>query len=568
MPDQKTLGESIRLRMKHLEEVKQDYDARDLDIAKYVNPRRELLRDSQRYDNKGGARGKQAFTGEPANALNIWATGMQGHMVSQSLRWFKNIVSIPALNQVDEVKKYLQKYDEAMYGEYNNSNFYAILPEWFRDAGSIGTASLYTEEDIGRKVATHTVIHPREVFIAEDVYGNVDTVFRKFFLTAKQAVDKFDKPGDKLSQTIKDNAEDHPEKRHEFIHAVFYNTDRMFGSLLSKDKQYASIYVEMTIDATNLDGTVRESGFDINPYAVWRLRKNSDEIYGYSPAADAMVSIKKLNQMSRTLLKMAQMAAESPLNIPEHMRGHTQIKPDGHNYFERGGDKISAINTGSQYPIAIDREDKVRQIIEDAYGVDFFLVLQRAEREMTATEILERQAEKSVILGPQVDSLEREGLTKANDNVHVIADGAGRLPPPPQILVDAEEEAKESGQRPVRINMRLIGPLAQAQRRLFQMQPIENGLNKLGQAAVLYPKVLDKIDPDRLAEKILDTTDFPQDVMRTDPELKEYRDKQELEQQQAQAMQIAQGAADAYPKLAKKPEEGSPAEAIGEAIGA
>ena len=51
--EEKTLGATIRLRLKQMEEVKRDYEDRDYDIARYVNPRRELLKDSQRYDNKG-----------------------------------------------------------------------------------------------------------------------------------------------------------------------------------------------------------------------------------------------------------------------------------------------------------------------------------------------------------------------------------------------------------------------------------------------------------------------------------------------------------------------------------
>ncbi len=562
MPD--TLGSKIRLRMKQLEEVKELYTDRDYDIARYVNPRRELLRDSQRFDDKGEARGRAAYSGVPTSALSVWVDGMQGHMVSQSMRWFKNIVSDKRLNQNDEVQSYLQEYDEAMYAEYNNSNFYAVLGEWFRDAGSIGTATLFTEEDIGREVAIHIPIHPREIFISEDRYGEVDTVYRKFFLTARQAVQKFGT--DNLSKAIIDNAKTSPEKRHEFIHAVFPNEDTMFGSILSKHKPFASIYLESVHDHVS-DGVVRESGFDINPYAVWRLRKNSDEIYGYSPAADAMVAIKKVHQMSKTMLKAAHMSVEGPMNVPEHMRGHTRIEPKGHNYYAKGGDKITPINTAMNYPIAIDREDKVQVIIEDAYKVDFFLVLQRAEREMTATEIMERQAEKAVLLGPQVGRLEREGLSKANDNIHEIADRAGRLPEPPQILIDAVDEAKRRGQRPIRLTQRFIGPLAQAQRRLFQMQPIENGLNKLSMAAALYPKVLDKIDPDKLAERILDSTDFPQDILRSDTELAEIREKQEQELAQAQAQQQAAAMADAVPKLQKKTEEGAPLEAVAEQLG-
>lgn len=557
---EKSLGETIRLRLKQLEEVKRDYEETWSDIGRYVNPRRELIRESQKFDNKGEGRGKGAYSGVPMSALSVWVDGMQGHMVSQSLRWFKNVINDKRLNENDEVKAYLQEYDEAMYGEYNSSNFYAILGEWLRDAGSIGTATLFTEEDISRQIAVHTPIHPREIYISENRYQEVDTVFRKFFLTAKQAVEKFD--SNLLSKQILDNAKEHPEKRHEFVHAVYPNTDRMFGSILSKNKPFTSVYIELDSKEAGKDGVVRHSGFDINPYAVWRLRKNSDEIYGYSPAADAMVSIKKAHQMSKTLLKAAHMAASPPLNIPEYMRGKTRIEPDGHNFFEKGGDKASVINTGINYPIGIDREKEIQRIIEDAYRVEFFLILARAEREMTATEIMERQSEKSVLLGPQVDRWTKEGLSKANENVHQIADKAGRLPQPPQILIDAVEESRRRGTKPVRLNQLFIGPLAQAQRRLFQLSPIKNGLNELVQASTIFPKILDRVDPDKLAERILDSTDFPRDILRTDDQLRDIREQQEQELAEAKQQQMMQGMADSVPKLQKKTESGSPLEAI------
>jgi hypothetical protein len=303
-----------------------------------------------------------------------------------------------------------------------------------------------------------------------------------------------------------------------------------------------------------------KSGYDLNPYAVWRLRKNSDEIYGYSPAADALVEIKQLNQFSKTLLKAAHMAVAPPMNVPERMRGNVHIEPDGLNYTEKGGDIIRPVQTNINFPVGLDREEKIQRIIEDKYRVEFFLVLSRAEREMTATEIMERQSEKAVLLGPQVDRLEQEGLTRVFNLIADVADRGGRLPQPPQVLIDYIEEMKRRGKNPSTIEPVFIGPLAQAQRRLFQMQPIKNGLNELAQASVVFPKVLDKVHPDRLAEHILDSTDFPQSVMRTDTELDEYRKQQALEKQQAQQMQMAQQMPDAYKKMSGKAESGSPAE--------
>jgi len=52
------LAKDLKLHLKRCEEVKNDYEDLLYDIARYVNPRRELIKDSQRYNNKGMARGK------------------------------------------------------------------------------------------------------------------------------------------------------------------------------------------------------------------------------------------------------------------------------------------------------------------------------------------------------------------------------------------------------------------------------------------------------------------------------------------------------------------------------
>ena len=556
---EKSLGNEILLRMTRMESVKRDYQDRDEDIGRLVNPRRELIKDSQRFDQKGERRGKNVYDGTPQSALNTWADGMQGVMVSQTLRWFVSEMEDIGMNSVDEVREFLQNYDEAMYTEFRRSNFYSVLPEWFRDAGSIGTATLFTEEDIGNFTQVHIPIHPREIFIEENRYGDVDVVFRKFFLTARQAVQAFDT--EKLNPDITKNAEERPDTRHEFIHAVFPNDDRQFNKLTSTNKRFKSVYVQIKGRPAQ-DGSdglvVKDSGFDINPYAVWRFRKNSDEIYGYSPAADALVEIYALNQLGKTMLKAAHLSVAPWLNVPEHMRGNVDIGPDGFNYYEKGGDMIKQPQAGINFPIGIDREEKLRDLIEDKYRVQFFLTLQRAEREMTATEIMERQSEKAVLMGPQVDRLVDEGLSKKFDQVSFLADRAGRLPEPPPILQDLGG----------RINIRFVGPLAQAQRRIFRMQPIKNGLNELAQASVLFPNIVDIVDDRILAEEILDSSDFPQKIQRSQAEVDAIREAREAAQARQQMMEQLQGAAEGYKKITKKPDEGSPAALIGEAAGA
>jgi hypothetical protein len=548
-----TLGKKILLNFEQLKTVKDDYEPLFVDIGRFVNPRRELIKHAQRFDTKGQRRGRDVYDGSPNSALNVWADGMQGFMVAQSLKWFKSEMDELWLNDLDEVRQWLQDYDEAMYAAFRRSNFYAVNGEWFRDAGSIGTATLYTEEDIANESSVHIPIHPREVFIAENKLGEVDTIYRHFKLTARQAVQKFDK--NKLSDLIVKNASEHPQEEHEFIHAVFPNNEPMFGKLTSK--RFSSVYVQVVEKADKKDGYVlRQGGYNINPYAVWRLRKNSDEVYGYSQAADAMTEIYSLQTIGKYMLKAAQMSVDPALNVPEEMRGHVKIEPHGYNYTESPERIIKPIHQMRDFPIGIDREERLQKILEDKYRVEFFLTLARSEREMTATEIMERQSEKAVLMGPQVDRLIHEGLIKVFDIVSDIEDRAGRLPNPDDY--NLPDEFYEDG----KINIRFTGPLAQAQERLFKLQPIRFGMNEIAPVAAMKPEVLDRINFDELAEEVLKQSAFPQHLIRSDEEVAEIQDARAKQQQAQQMLEMAGAAADAVPKLSKPVEEGSPLETV------
>ena len=549
------LGQKILIRQRKMEIVREFYE-RGLwdDIGRFVNPRREDIR----HRDKGQRLGRAVYDGTPLGALNTWADGMQGFLVSQSIRWFKSEIDNVSANEVDEVINWLQEYDRRMYLAFRRSNFYSVLAEWFRDAGSIGTATLFTQEDIANGKAVHTVIHPREVFIAENQFGEVDTVHRKFMLTARKAVKMF---SNAVSDTIKANNTDNPDKEHEFIHAVFPNDDRVFGKITSANKFFRSIYMETeSNDENGVGNIVRDSGFDINPYAIWRYRKSSDEIYGRSPAADALTEVLSLNQLGKTMILAAQKSVDPPLNIPSEQKGSVRIDPHGYNYYTDPKRLITAINQGINYPIGIDQQERLQKSLEDKYRIEFFKAFIGRTGEATATEIIEIKGEQAQLMAPQVDRLYVEGLQKAfsivsdiEDRRGTFSEAAGMPPIPDEIL--------ESGGT---INFILTGPLPQAQRRMFELQPINNTIDALSPlAAVLGPEMLDIIKKDELSEIVVESASFPQKAVNSRAEREEIREQRRIEAEAAQAQQLALEAAKVAPGLGKAVEEGSIAEAIG-----
>ena len=532
-----------------MEEIRRDYETGLWeDIGRFVNPRREDITDSSRTDTKGQRRGKESYDGTPLGALNTWADGMQGFLISKN--WFKSQMDNPELNHIDPVRQWLLHYDRKMYSAFDRGNFYSVLPEWFRDAGSIGTATLYTEEVIGTGRIVHTCIHPREVFISEGPDGEVDTVHRKFEMTARNIFQKFE---GKCSDVVKQNAEKHPEKRHEILHAVFPNNERMYGKKTKKNKPFRSIYME-----SKTDTVLRDSGYDMNPYAVWRFRKSSDEIYGRSPAADSLVEVFSLNQFGKTLMKAAQKSVDPPMNIPSEMRGRVRLGPSGNNYYDDTNRTITPINPGINYPVGIDQLERLQKSIEDKYRVEFFRAFIGRQGEATATEIMAIKGEQAGLMSAQVDRLYNEGIRKIFDVVSYIEDRrgafseeAGMPPIPEEIIADGGP-----------INFLLTGPLAQALRRAVELDPIQRTLESLAPLAQMFgQEVLDVINVDNLSELVVESGNLPQEIINS----KATREQMRQQRQEAIAQQQQQAMAAQMVKpidTTKAPEEGSPVGAL------
>ena len=379
-------------------------------------------------------------------------------------------------------------------------------------------------------------------------------------LTARSALQKF---GNKVSQVIKNNAKDEPDKEHEFIHAVFPNTDRSFGKATSSNKEFRSIYLEtQSAGADGVGNIVRDSGFDVNPYAIWRFRKSSDEIYGRSPAADALTEVFSLNQIGKTLIQAAQKEVSPPMNIPEEMRGRVRMTPEGKNYFTDPARVISTIGTGIKYPIGIDQQERLQKSMEDKYRIEFFKAFIGRTGEATATEIIEIKSEQAQLMAPQVDRLYVEGLQKVFNITSDIEDRRGTFTPEAGMPPMPKEIAESGGA----INFILTGPLAQAQTRMFRLQPINNTMDALSPlAAILGPEILDIIKKDELSEIVVESGSFPQAAINSREERKIIREQRAEEQAEREQAALALEMAKVAPGLGKSVEEGSPLEAIGAA---
>jgi hypothetical protein len=511
--------EDLEKRFTELEEQREPWEAGWQEITDYVLPRRSFWD----LDAQAGKKPEvKIFDGAALNALQLLVDGLQGYLISPSIRWYRLEMENKEQQKLPGVADWLEETEDVMYAEFARSNFYEAISEFFLDAASIGTAAMLVEDELAEKRILFSTRHIKECYISEARNGTVDTLYREFMMTNRQMLQMW---GDKLSKERQAEGKEDPFGKVVVRHFVYPRRDRMPGKADSGSMAWSSVYVD-----EDKKTIVDEGGYESFPYLVWRWRKNSDEVYGRSPASDAINDILRANQISKNLLQAAQLAVQPPMNIPMAMKGMERLVPKGANYYTNPQEIISPINMAQNYPIGMDQENAVKEQIKETFRTKIFLLMEQLEGgPFTATEIRERQGEKAAVLGATIGRLNSETLVPLIDRVYAICSRNAILPPPPDTL-------SEGG----RVHVEFTGPLYQAQKKYHAVQGIESGLGLVAAMAKFLPDSLDNVDEDELIRIGMDSNGMPQKVIREIPMVQEIRRKkaQAMAAQRQEAMAL------------------------------
>ena len=520
-------------RQSKLESNKENWVQRMQDVADYVIPHRDDIRGTL---VSGERKGTKIYDGTAQGAAVLASDGIHGYHVSPAFPWFKEIMSRKRANENKEIRLWLEDVEYSMYMALSRSNFYSEVWSYIYDGFTLGTASMYPEEDLAESRIIFEAVHPGEIYIAESKYGEVDILHRKRKLSIRKLVQMFGK--ENLPESIRQNADKQPFEEFEIIHAVYPREEYDDRVKNAKNKKFASVWM---LKAGN--HICRISGFDKFPYDVWRYLRTGKDPYGVSPAHLAMADIKGVNLMAKTLQGAAQLAIDPAYNVPAHLMGKVQLKPRGLNYMDDPNQKITPINTGSNFPVGIDREQAKQAAIKERFHVDTFLMLSQINAQpgqRTAFEVSELMAEKAAVLGAELGPF-NTALDGILDKVYQIEREAGRIPDPPDILLEMAEQDPTLRFDPV-----YQGPLAQAQREKFGKDSIRKFFMDVSPIIQMDPTVIDNYDLDKASRILADVNGIPEDMKRDVDEVKKMREgraqAQAEAQQQEEAMIMAQGA--------------------------
>lgn len=498
------LIEWVAARLTNLEESRRPWEGIWEDIAGHIMPRKNSFGSSL---PAGGAGDDHIYDSTPPHALEILASSLGGLLTNPALPWFDIRAKDRKAADRREVRDYLQQVRGRLVRLFNDEDtgFQTYVHELYLDVALLGTAVMYVEADVD-SVVRFSARPLGEVYVSENNRGMVDTVLRRYELTARQAVQEW---GQDCSEKTRDLARDRPEEKVEIVHAVFPRTDRDPFGFTSRDFPWACLYVE-----TREQHLLEESGYLEMPYMVPRWSKAAGDIYGRGPGLTALSDVRVLNAMSRTALMAAEKMSDPPLMVPDDgFLGPIHSGPGGLSYYRAGSrDRIEAMPVSVDLRATETMMEGRRESIRRIFMTD--QLQPETSPNMTATEALIRQSEKMRVLGPVLGRMQTEFLGPLIRRVFNIMARAGELPPLPKGLRRSELEIE------------YLSPIARAQKQ-YEAQALAQAVQYLSPfvgARDPY-QMMDNFQTDRIARHAGELFGTPGDYMRPETEVLALREQ-------------------------------------------
>lgn len=471
--------------------------------------------------------------------------------------WHKLTASNRDLMRVRSVQLYFGELNRALWqARYDaKARFSAAQTLHYTSQGVYGTGVKFVTQRRKTPLSPRSGLHYRnvnlrDVYVLLDEEGNVDTVFRDIWLTARQAEQKFKKerlPSRVTAELSKPNPSE-TEKFH-FIHCVLPREDYDPGRMDAKRYPLASVYVGVEEKVLMDD----PSGYSSWPYIV--SRHFPDEVYGVSPAQFAREAIGSANAMKKTLLKQGQKAVDPVLIGFDDgiVNGRVDMRPGAYNpggVSADGRKLIQSLEVG-RVDIGAELLQAEQRDIEDAFFVKLFQILVDTP-EMTATEVMERVAEKAALLAPTMEQMQSEDLAPMIEREIDVLDALDMLPEMPPELVEAEGDYE----------VQYTSPLAKSQRaeevsgfvRIVEMATA-------AAQATGDTKPLRRINFDRAIPDIADILSTPPEWLHSDDEVDaKAQDDQQTQQidQMAKAAPAVAGVMKAAGQMGQPTKTGAP----------
>lgn len=509
-------------------ERKKGWEPHWRDLARHFMPRRSRFLDAGEPTNDGDRKNHLADNAG-IKARRDLSAGMQSGLTSPARPWFSLSLQDKQLTLIASVKWWLHTTYEAMANVFNRSNFYDQMHLLYDELGVFGTGVMIVEEDSTSTIRCRTLT-AGEYCIDTNAEGRVDTLYRRVRMTARQIVEAWPET---VPDRVRNMAEQDNQEWLTILHAIEPNPDYRKDAQSPKHRRYLSVYMLLEHGQDVLE----KAGYFEFPALCPRWNTTASDIYGESPAMDALGDCQLLQKLAEDGLAALEMEVNPPLAASHGsgIIGPIDTSPGAINYYNSlvagQNQAITPLYQVRANLAALEQvKAQTRQNIKEAFYSDLFLMISDVHRQMTATEVAERNSEKMLMLGPVLDRLRSEIFQPLIERVFGIMRRKGLIYQAPEELQGLE------------IKIEFISILAQAQKQAG-IAAVNQTVAFIGGLAQMNPDALDKLNVDEAIDEVAEMEGVPPKLIRSTEEVQQIREqKQQMMQQQMMMNAMEQGA--------------------------
>lgn len=490
----------------------------------------------------GGDRGQGNFDATAIEGLDRYTAAITGLTIPTNQRWHSLRTPDVELNKLPEVKRWLEHATDRLFAcRYApGAGFEVEATADIRQGGKYGTAGLWIGEAVGQGLF-YKAVPLNELWIDEDVRGRVDTVHRKYELTARQAEQEFGRAAlpDKMVQCLTD---ENPAKQHEkfeFLQCIGPNKRREPGAAGWMGRPYLGVTI-----AIHEKHVVRRRGFNSFPMPVSRTIRSPGSKYGRSPAMKVIGTVRVANEIARTMLRAAHKSVDPALAFfDDGDISKLVTKPGGLNpglVDEMGRLMVHAVPGGGDLSWGMKVQEEERAVIRSAFLEEVFRLLTDPGDRWTATQVLEMAQKQGLLIGPYRAGQETEKLAPMTQRELDLLLRARQIDPMPDVM-------REAGG----------GLIAQYENGLARMARAEEAAGFMrfvevtGMAAGFDPDAADHINFDRALPGVAEVLSVRPSWLNTPEEVAAKREAREAEKEVAALTETLPSVAGASLDLAK-----------------
>jgi hypothetical protein len=501
-------------------------------VEQFISPYRTTFFSEKSSESSQDWRLRELYDSTGIFAAQNLGASLDGSLTNPAIQWFHFMFRNPEAQKYLEVVKWLEECDRTTYNVLAASNFSLETNEIYLDLVHYGVGALAEEEETNAfnqfDGLDFSSIPLDEFYFDQDHRGRVINIYRSFYWTSEQILEKFGREG--IPMKIYDEAisGSRSNNRHKLIYCVFKRRGRFFETvdtfsiLPPESRPYGSKYfLEETLETLG-----KEGGYYEMPVFVPRWRKATGSIWGWSPSMTAIYDVLTLNQLVDLVFSAGEKAIDPAIMTTKRgVYGNINLEAAGVTVVS-DMNAMKAFESNARFDVSGINKAELKDAIERAFFMDQLQL--KESPAMTATEVHARIQLMQRLLGPTFGRLQSDYLDKMLNRTFKILYRAGKLPPVPKIVTEKGWD----------LDIQYLGPLAKAQR-FDDAQAIERVTGNAMALRDLFPDIGDNLDGDTVIREIGEVIGAPARIWTGKDQMEGVRKQRQSEIAQRQQIEMA-----------------------------